>query len=165
MQAFTVECEYSAPYRFITTVEAEDPIAACRAAVDEANGSIDWTSHSAPTPSYVVALARGAGVYPWASITEGADASVLPVPGLFSDTARVAGYAATRSEDLVLQLRIMLDAIGHDGRLRIDPKAMVRLCATGNALLGDVDRCGLPDEATPRSGGRSVSSPVPPGAG
>ena len=40
---------------------------------------------------------------------------VLPVPGLFSQVAACAGYAATRSEDLVDSLRIMVDAIGADG--------------------------------------------------
>ena len=101
-------------------------------------------------PSYVVALAPGVDVDPWRIDPEGGDASFLPVPGLFTDTARVAGYAAIRSEDLVLQLRIMLDAIGHDGRLRIDPKAMVRLCAIGNAMLADVDGFGLPSVTTQR---------------
>lgn len=48
---------------------------------------------------------------------------------------------------------MMLDAIGHDGRLRIDPKAMVRLCATGSAILADVDGFGLPLEVTCRGGG------------
>ena len=91
----------------------------------------------------MVAPTLGEGVDPWRRTSEGADASVLPVPGLFTDVATLAGYAATRSEDLVLQLRIMVDAIGDDGRLRIDPKAMVRLCATGRAILQDVDRCGL----------------------
>ena len=41
MKPFTVQCEYSAHHRFETTVEAEDPIAACRAAVDLANQSSD----------------------------------------------------------------------------------------------------------------------------
>ena len=50
---------------------------------------------------------------------------------------------ATRSEDLVSQLRITIDAIGADGALRITPAAMVRLCATGQALLDDIARCGL----------------------
>lgn len=165
MKPFTVHCEYSARYRFEITVEAEHPIAACRAAVNEANGSSDWRSHDADTPSYVVALAPGVDVDPWRPDPEAGDASVLPVPGLFTDTARVAGYAATRSEDLVLQLRLMLDAIGHDGRLRIEPKAMVRLCATGNAMLADVDGFGLPPEAMRHGRGGSASPTVSSGAG
>ena len=91
MKPFTVQCEYSAHHRFETTVEAEDPIAACRAAIELANDSSDWRSHCGPTPSYVVALAPGVHVDPWRDTPEGADASVLPVPGLFTDTARVAG--------------------------------------------------------------------------
>ena len=64
----------------------------------------------------------------------------------------LAGYAATRSEDLVLQLRIMIDAINAVGGLRITPAAMVRLCATGKAILDDIDGFGLgsnPNAATP----------------
>ena len=57
--------------------------------------------------------------------------------------AACAGYVATRSEDLVLQLRIMIDAIGADGGLRITPAAMVRLCATGQTILDDVATFGL----------------------
>ena len=143
MKTFTVQCEYPALYRAEVTVEAEDAVGACRAAIDVANQSDAWKSLDWEQPSYVVALTLGEGVDPWRRTPEGADASVLPVPGLFTDVATLAGYAATRSEDLVLQLRIMVDAIGDDGRLRIDPKAMVRLCATGRAILQDVDRCGL----------------------
>ena len=165
MKSFTVHCEYSAQYRFETTVEAEDAVGACRAAVDLANESSDWSSQCGPTPSYVVALAPGAGADPWRDTPEGAIASVLPVPGLFTDTARVAGYAATRSEDLILQLRIMLDAIGDDGRLRIDPKAMVRLRTTGRAILADVDGFGLPSERSHDGGSGSATAAGSPGAG
>ena len=79
--------------------------------------------------------------------------------------ATLAGYAATRSEDLVLELRIMLDAIGDDGRLRIDPKAMVRLCATGKAILEDVDRCGLSPKDPRNAEGGSGSACASPEAG
>jgi len=44
----------------------------------------------------------------------GGDDSALPAPGVFSEVAACAGYAATRSEDLVDQIRIMVDAIGAD---------------------------------------------------
>lgn len=105
---------------------------------------LDWEQ-----PTYVVALAQGEDIDPWRQTPDGADGSTLPVPGLFTDVAKLAGYSATRSEDPVLQLRIMVGAIGEDGRLRIDPKAMVRLCATGKAMLDDIDRCGLPEKRLP----------------
>jgi hypothetical protein len=76
-------------------------------------------------------VAEGADVDPWRFVPDGGDASVLPVPGVFSGVAACAGYAATRSEDLVVQLRIMIDAIGAGGGLRITPAAMVRLCGRG----------------------------------
>ena len=60
-------------------------------------------------------VAEGAVVDPWRFVPDGGDASVLPVPGLFSEVTACAGYAATRSEDLFDQLRIMIDAIGADG--------------------------------------------------
>ena len=77
----------------------------------------------------------------------------------------MAGYAATRSEDLVLQLLIMLDAIGDDGRLRIDPKALVRLCATGRTILEDIEAFGLPPEATRRGEGGAATAIASPVAG
>lgn len=152
MKTFTVHCEYPALHRAEVTVEAEDAVAACRAAIDVANQSDAWKSLDWEQPSYVVALTFGEGVDPWRRTPEGADASVLPVPGLFTDVARLAGYAATRSEDLVLQLRIMVDAIDDDGRPRIDPNAMVRLCAIGKAMLEDVDGCGLSSTCTRKPG-------------
>jgi len=45
----------------------------------------------------------------------GGDDSALPAPGVFSVVVTCAGYAATRSEDLVDQIYIMVDAIGADG--------------------------------------------------
>jgi hypothetical protein len=45
-----------------------------------------------------------------------------------------------RSEDLVLQLRIMIDAIDADGGLRIIPAAMVRLCATEILIIATSTR-------------------------
>jgi hypothetical protein len=59
-----------------------------------------------------------------------------------------AGYAATRREDLVDSLRIMVDAIGADGGLRVTPAATVRLCATGQALLDDIATFGLSPTST-----------------
>ena len=131
MNTFTVQREYPALYRTEVTFEAEDVAAACRAATDVANQSDTWEAHDCERPTYVVAMAKGADVDPWRLTPEGADASVLPVTGLFTDVARIAGYGIVRSVDLVLQLRIMLDAIGGDGSLRIDPKAMIRQCPTG----------------------------------
>ncbi|WP_375383569.1 hypothetical protein [uncultured Sphingomonas sp.] len=63
----------------------------------------------------------------------------------------LAGDAATRSEDLVDELRIMIDAIGADLRVRITPAAMVRLGATGGTFLDDIDGFGFgsnPNAAT-----------------
>ena len=69
--------------------------------------------------------------------------SVIPVPPVFTDIAQIIGYVGTRADDLVLQLRIMVDACRADGHPRIDAAAMLRLRATGKALLDDIDRCGL----------------------
>lgn len=74
-----------------------------------------WKSLDTEHPTYVSAIAEGADVDPWRFVPDGGDASVLPVPGLFSEVAACAGYAATRSEVLVDQLRIMIDAIGAGG--------------------------------------------------
>lgn len=152
MKTFTVHCEYPVIHRAEVTVEAVDLVSACRAAIDVANQSDAWKGLDWEQPTYVVALTEGEDVDPWRQTSEGADASALPVPGLFTDVARLAGYAATRSEDLVLQLRIMIDAIDDDGRPRIDPNAMVRLCAIGKAMLQDVDRCGLSSTGTRKPG-------------
>lgn len=111
--------------------------------VDASHTTDGWKSLNTEHPTYVSAIAEGADVDPWRFVPDGGDASVLPVPGLFSQAAACAGYAATRSEDLVDQLRIMIDAINADGGLRITPAAMVRLCATGQVLLDDIARCGL----------------------
>lgn len=160
MKTFTVQCEYPALCRSEVTVEAEDAVAACRAALDTANQSDTWKHLDWEQPSYVVALAQGADVDPWQRTPEGGDASALPVSGLFTDVTKLAGYAATRSEDLVLQLRIMIDAIGDDGRPRIDPEPMMRLCATGRSILQDIDACGLPAKAASSGeGGRHCLTP------
>jgi hypothetical protein len=50
----------------------------------------------------------------------------------------LAGYAAARSEGLVDQLRIVIDAIDADGWLRITAAAMVRLCPTRHSARGAV---------------------------
>ena len=78
---------------------------------------------------------------------------------MFSDVAACAGYAATRSEDLVDQLRIMIDAIGTDGGLRITPAAMVRLCGTGQANLDDIARCGLSQTGPKPAASMVMSAP------
>ncbi|RSV14859.1 hypothetical protein CA235_10050 [Sphingomonas sp. ABOLF] len=164
MKPFTVQCEYSALHRFETTVEAEDPIAACRAALNLARRSSEWPSHCRPTPCYAVALTPGVDVDRWRDTPKGVDASVLPTAGLFRDMARVAGYAATRSEDLVPQLRIMLDAIGDDRRPRIDSEAQVRPCVTGRTILEDIEAFGLSPEATHRGEGGAATVLASPGA-
>ena len=148
MKTFTVHCEYPAHYRAEITVEAEDVVSACRSAIDASHTTDGWKSLDTEHPTYVSAIAEGANVDPWRFVPNGGDASVLPVPGLFSEVAACAGYAATRSEDLVDQLRIMVDAIGTDGALRITPAAMVRLCATGQAILDDIATFGLSPTST-----------------
>jgi len=66
-------------------------------------------------PRISALVAECADVDPWRFVLDGDAASVLPVPGLFVQVAACAGYAATRSEDLVDQIRIMIDAIGAEG--------------------------------------------------
>jgi hypothetical protein len=143
MKTFTVHCEYPAHYRAEITVEAEDIVGACRAAIDASHTTDGWKSLDTEHPTYVTAIAEGTAVDPWRCPPEGADTSFLPVPHLFTDVAALAGYAATRSDDLADQLRIMVDAIGADGGLRITPAAMVRLCVTGKAILDDIAYFGL----------------------
>lgn len=130
-----------------------------------ANRSDAWTALDWEQPTYVVALAPGGDVDPWQRTLERADTSILPVPGVFTDVAQLAGYAATRSEDLVVQLRIMLNAIGDDGRPRIDPKALVRLCATGRVMLRAIEAFGLSPEAKSRGGSGPAVAIASPGAG
>ncbi|WP_242098166.1 hypothetical protein [Sphingomonas sp. CROZ-RG-20F-R02-07] len=143
MKTFTIHCEYPAHYSTELTVEAEDLVGACRAAIDASHTTDGWKSLDTEHPTYVTAIAEGAGTDPWRFVPDGDDISVLPVPRLFSNVAACAGYAATRSEDLVDQLHIMIDAIGADGGLRITPAAMVRLCTTGQAILDDIATFGL----------------------
>jgi hypothetical protein len=143
MKTFTVHCDNAVHYRAEITVEAEDIVSACRAAIDAAHTADGWRSLDTGSPVYVAAIAEGADIDPWRLSPSGADASVLAVPRLFSDVAMVAGYAATRSEDLVDQIRIMIDAIGADGSARITPDAMVRLRATGKAILDDIASFGV----------------------
>ena len=88
-------------------------------------------------------VAEGADLDPWRFVPDRAGASALPVPGVFSEMAACAGYAATRSKNLVDQLRIMIDAIDADGTSRITPAAMIRLGRTGQAILDDIASCGL----------------------
>ena len=138
MKGYVLHQPYSTYHRAEITVEAEDVVSACRSAIDTSHTTDGWTSLDTEHPTYVSTIAEGADVDPWRFVPDGGDASVLPVPGLFSEVTACAGYAATRSEELVDQLRIMVDAIGADGGLRITPAAMVRLCATGQALLDDI---------------------------
>lgn len=109
MKIFTVHCEYPAHYRAEITVEAEDVVSACRSAIDASHTTDGWKSLDTEHPTYVSAIAEGADVDPWRFVPDGGDASVLPVRGLFSEVTACAGYAATRSEDLV-------DPLAHHGR-------------------------------------------------
>jgi hypothetical protein len=140
---FTVQCETLAPYRHTVVVEADNFVAACRAGIDAAGDDDGWKSVASEQSTYIVAIAQGDDVDPWTLDASGADISVIPVPPVFADIAQIIGYAATRADDLVVQLRIMIDACRADGALRIDPAAMQRLCATGAAMLADIDQCGL----------------------
>ena len=144
MPTFTVQCEYPALYRTTVTVEAQDTAAACRAAIDTAGQTDAWKGIDHEQPTYIVALAEGDDVDPWTLDPTGADASTIPIPPVFTDVAQLAGYAATRADDLVMQLRIMVDAIGAVGAPRIEPDALLRLRNSGITILQDVDRCGLP---------------------
>lgn len=142
MTKFTVQCETLAPYRNTVVVEAADLVTACRKGIDEAGQDDGWKSVTCDQSTYIVAIAQGDDIDPWTLDAVGAEASVIPVPPVFTDIAQIIGYAATRADDFVLQLRIMLDAMDADGP-RIDAAAMLRLCATGKTLLDDIDRCGL----------------------
>lgn len=144
MTKFTVQCETLAPYRNTVVVEADNLVAACRAGIDAAGDDDGWRSVASEQSTYVVAIAQGNEVDPWTLDASGTDISVIPVPPVFTDIAQIIGYAATRADDLVLQLRIMIDACRADGAPRIEAPAMLRLCATGTAMLADIDRCGLP---------------------
>ena len=93
-------------------------------------------------PRISALVTEGADVDPWRFVPNGDDTAVLPVPGLFVQVAACAGYAATRSEDLVDQIRIMIDAIGAEGAPADHPVAMVRLCATGQSILDDIATFG-----------------------
>ncbi len=143
MTTFTVQCESLTPYRNTVVVEADNLVAACRAGIDAAGQDDGWKCVTYEPSTYIVAIAQGDDVDPWTLDASGADASVIPVPPVFTDIAQIIGYAGTRADDLVLQLRIMVDACRADGHPRIDAAAMLRLCATGKALLDDIDRCGL----------------------
>lgn len=164
MKFYTVHCEYPALHRCEVTVERRIP---SPPAGPPSALPITRMPGRAPTGSSRPTLrwCRGRTSIPEAARPRSADVSVLPVPGLFSDVTRLAGYAATRSEDLVLQLRIMLDAIDGDGGSRIDKHAMVRLCATGRAMLDDVERCGLPPKARCSAEGGAAPASVSPQAG
>jgi hypothetical protein len=59
----------------------------------------------------------------------------------------LAGHVATRSEDLVDSLRIMIDALGANGGLRITPAAMEGLCASETDSVDDIDGFGLGSNA------------------
>ena len=64
MKTFTVHCEYPTLYRCEITVQAEDAVGACRAAIDSANQSDSWKGLDWEQPTYVVALAQGEDIDP-----------------------------------------------------------------------------------------------------
>ena len=116
--------------------------------VDASHTTDRWKSLDTEHPTYVSAIAEGVDVDPWRFVPDCGDVSVLPVPGLFSHATACAGYAAIRTNDPVDQIRIMIDAIGADGELRITPASMVRLCATGQVLLDDIATFGWSPTST-----------------
>ncbi len=67
MKTVTVYCDYPAMDRAThpVTVEAEDTVSACRAAIWSANETDAWTALKREQRTYVSALAEGAGVDPW----------------------------------------------------------------------------------------------------
>ena len=93
-------------------------------------------------------VAEGADVDPWRLVLDGGAASALPVPDLFSQAAACAGYAVTRSEDLVDQIRIMVDAIGADGAPTDHPSGDGPLVCNVAALLDDIATFGLSPTST-----------------
>jgi hypothetical protein len=86
--------EYPAYYRAEITVEAEDVVGACRSAIDASHMTDGWKSLDTEHPTYVSAIAEGVDVDPWRFVLDGGDASVLPIPGVFSEVAACTGYAA-----------------------------------------------------------------------
>ena len=77
--------------------------------VDASHTTDGWKSLGTGHPTSAALVAEGADVDPWRLVLDGGAASALPVPGLFSQATACAGYAATRSEDLV-------DPLAHHGR-------------------------------------------------
>ena len=69
--------------------------------VDASHTTDGWKSLGTGHPTSAALVAEGADVDPWRLVLDGGAASALPVPGLFSQATACAGYAATRSEDLV----------------------------------------------------------------
>jgi hypothetical protein len=132
-------------YRVEVVVEAHDDVGACHAAIEAANRSDSWTALDWEQPCYVAALRTGDAVDPARPVLGIGDVVVadLPVPGLFTEVGRLAGYAATRADELVDKLRTLIDAIDADGGVRIEPEALVALCTVGRSILEDIGRRGL----------------------
>lgn len=84
MKTFSVHCEYPAFYRIEVTVEAEDSVDACRTALAAANASDGWTALDWEQPAHVTAITEGTGIDPWRRTPDGAEPSILPVPGPFT---------------------------------------------------------------------------------
>ena len=79
MTLYTVQCGYAGYYAHLGQVEADSVEAACEAAVAQANDSTAWRSLDDVDPTFVDAVAVGAGD-PWRD-----GASALPVPPLFTE--------------------------------------------------------------------------------
>ena len=79
----------------------------------------------------------------------GGAASALPLPGLFSQVAACAGYAATRSEDLVDQLAHHDRRGRRRGSAHGSPQRRRSACVQrGSAILEDIATFGLSATST-----------------
>lgn len=80
MTAWTVQCGYAAYYANTVTVEADTLEAALEAAIAAANDDPHWSLLDYCGPTFVDAVAEGAGVDPWTAYQSGS-----PVPYRFTE--------------------------------------------------------------------------------
>lgn len=135
MPTYTVQCGYNGAYGLTVTVEATTPEHACAAAVELANDNSAWRSHDGVSETYIDAIGEGEDD-PWIDGFR----SALPIPLAFTETAVVAGYAATRAGDLVSLVRRLLNKIRHSASSPSAATAADELRIEGLALLDAIDR-------------------------
>lgn len=140
MPLYTVQCGYNAAYGITVTVEAATPERACAAAIERANDNSAWRAHDDVGDTYIDAIGAGDADH-W---TDGFR-SALPIPGALTETAVVAGYAATRADELVRLVRRLLDAIPACPPSQSAATAVAELRTEGLALLEDIGREGARD--------------------